>query len=142
MKGELQSINNQLSHIPIEEISKEQAQAFEKVNERMEALEKIFNELRDIAMIRTNQNFKMDPKLLEQWNPMMLVIRRSHWTNMRIILNKIASDNTADLSPSDCTPKPCFSDLQEKYFKVMSEVKIAKFHQCGIFQDCDVLAIQ
>ena len=77
MKGELQSINNQLSHIPIEEIRKEQAEAFEKVNERMEALEKNFNELKDIVMIRTNhQSFKMDPNLLEPWNPTMLVIRR------------------------------------------------------------------
>ena len=46
MKAELQSITNQLSHIPIEEIRKKQAQAFEKVNERMDALEKNFNELR------------------------------------------------------------------------------------------------
>ena len=99
MKGELQSINNQLSHIPIEEIRKEKAQAFEKVSERMEALEKNFNELKDIVMIRTNQSFKMDPKLLEQWNPKMLVIRRSPWTNMRLILNKIASDNITDLFP-------------------------------------------
>ena len=64
MKGELQSINNQLSHIPIEEIRKEQTQAFEKVNERMEALEKNFNELKDIIMIRTNQSFKVDPELV------------------------------------------------------------------------------
>ena len=42
MKSELQSIHNQLSNIPIEENRKEQAQAFEKVNERMEALEKKF----------------------------------------------------------------------------------------------------
>ena len=142
MKGELQSINNQLSHIPIEEIRKEQTQAFEKVNERMEALEKNFNELKDIIMIRTNQSFKVDPKLLEQWNPTMLVIRRSPWTNMRLILNKIASDNIADLFPSDWAPKPIFSELQEKHFKIMSEVMTAMFHQCGILQDCDVLAIQ
>ena len=55
MKSELQSIHNQLSTVPIEEIRKEQEQAFEKVNERMEALEKNFNELKDIiVMIRTN----------------------------------------------------------------------------------------
>ena len=77
MKSELQSIHNQLSTIPIKEIRKEQEQAFEKVDERMEALEKIFNELKDIVMKRTNQSFKMDPKLLEQWNSTMLVIRRS-----------------------------------------------------------------
>ena len=142
MKGELQSINNQLSTIPIEEIRKEQAQAFEKVNERMETLEKNFNELKDIIMIRTNQSFKMDPELLEQWNPTMLVIKRSPGMNMRLILNKIASDNIADLFPSDWAPKPCFSELQEKHFKIMSEVMTAMFHQCGILQDCDVLVIQ
>ena len=93
-------------------------------------------------MIRTNQSFKMDPELLEQWNPKMLVIKRSPWTNMRLILNKIASDNIADLFSSDWAPKPCFSELQEKHFKIMSEVMTAMFHQCGILQDCDVLVIQ
>ena len=141
MKGELQSIHNQLSTIPFEEMRKEQSQAFEKVNNRIEALEKNFNELKDIVMKRTNQSFKMGPKLLEQWNSTMLVIRRSPWTNMRLILNKIASDNTADLFPSDWAPKPCFSEIQEKHFKILSEVMTAMFYQCGILQDYDVLAI-
>ena len=74
--------------------------------------------------------------------PPLLVIRRSPWTNMRLILNKVASDNIADLFPSDWAPKPCFSDIQEKHFKVLSEVMTAMFYQCGILQDYDVLAIQ
>ena len=114
MKSELQSIHNQLSTIPFEEVRKEQSQSFDKINERMETLEKSFNELKDIVMNRTNQSFKMDPKLLEQWNSTMLVIRRSPQTNMRLILNKIASDNIADLFPSDWAPKPCFSEIQKK----------------------------
>ena len=122
MKSELQSIHNQLSTIPFKEISKEQSQSFDKVNERIEVLEKNFNELKDIVMKKTNQSFKMDPKLLEQWNSTMLVIRRSSWTNMRLILNKITSDNIADLFPSDWAPKPCFSEIQEKHFKILSEV--------------------
>ena len=77
MKSELQSIHNQLSTIPFEEVRKEQSQSFDKVNERVKTLEKNFNELKDIVMKRTNQGFKMDPKLLEQWNSTMLVIRRS-----------------------------------------------------------------
>ena len=141
MKSELQSIHNQLSTIPFEEVRKEQSQSFDKVNERMETLEKNFNELKDIVMKRTTQSFKMDPKLLEQWNPTMLVIRRSPWTNMRLILNKITSDNIADLFPSDWAPKPCFSEIQEKHFKILSEVMTAMFYQCGILQDYDVLAI-
>ena len=83
----------------------------------------------------------MDPKLLEQWNSTMLVIRRGPWTNMRLILNKVASDNIADLFPSDWPPKPCFLEIQEKHFKILSEVMTAMFYQCGILQDYDVLAI-
>ena len=120
MKSEIQSIYNQLSIIPFEEIKNEQSQAFDKVNDKIEALEKNFTELKDIVMKRTYQSFKMDPKLLDQWNSSMLVIRRSPWTNMRLILNKVASDNIADLFPGDWAPKPCFSDIQEKHFKVLS----------------------
>ena len=141
MKSELQSIHNQLSTIPFEEIRKEQSHAFEKMNERMEALERNFNELKDIVMKSTTQSFKMDPKLLKQWNSTILVIRRCPWTNMRLILNKITSDNIADLFPSDWAPKPCFSEIQEKHFKILSEVMTAMFYQCGILQDYDVLAI-
>ena len=66
INGELQTLNNQLSSIPIAEIRNEQNQTAEKLNERMEALEKCFNELKDITMIRTNQSFTVDPALLEQ----------------------------------------------------------------------------
>ena len=142
MKSEIQSIHNELSTIPLEEIRNEQSQAFGKLNDKIETLEKNFTELKDIVMKRSYQNLKMDPKLLDQWNPSMLVIRRSPWTNMRLILNKVASDNIADLFPNDWASKPCFSDIQEKHFKVFSEVMTAMFYQCGILQDYDVLAIQ
>ena len=142
MKSEIQSIHNELSTIPLEEIRYEQSQAFGKLTDKIETLEKNFSELKDIVMKRSYQNLKMDPKLLDQWNPSMLVIRRSPWTNMRLILNKVASDNIADLFPSDWAPKPCFSDIQEKHFKVFSKVMTAMFYQCGILQDYDVLAIQ
>ena len=119
MKSEIQSIHNELSTIPFDEIRNEQSQEFDKVNDKIEALEKTFTELKDVIMKRTYQNLKMDPKLLDQWNPSMLAIRRSPWTNMRLILNKVASDNITDLFPSDWAPKPCFSDIQEKHFKVL-----------------------
>ena len=88
LKSEIQSIHNELSAIPLEEIRSEQSQAFGKLNDKIEALEKNFTELKDIVMKRSYQNLKMDPKLLDQWNPSMLVIRRSPWTNMRLILNQ------------------------------------------------------
>ena len=40
MKSEIQSIHNQLSTIPFEEIRNEQSQAFGKLNDKIEALEK------------------------------------------------------------------------------------------------------
>ena len=142
MKSEIQSIHNELSTIPLEEIKNEQSQAFGKLNDKSEALEKNFTELKIIVMKRSFQNLKMDPRLLDQSNPSMIVIRRSPWTNMRLILNKVASDNITDLFPSDWAPKPCFSDIQEKHFKVLSGVMTAMFYQCGILQDYDILAIQ
>ena len=142
MKCEIQSIHNELSTIPLEEIRNEQSQAFGKLTDKIETLEKNFTELKDIVMKRSYQNLRIDPNLLDQWNPSMLVIRRSPWTNMRLILNKVASDNIADLFPSDWAPKPCFSDIQEKHFKVLSEVMTAMFYQWGILQDYDVPAIQ
>ena len=50
----------------MEEIRSEQSQAFEKVNDKIEALEKNFTELKNIVMKRSYQNLKMDPKLLDQ----------------------------------------------------------------------------
>ena len=69
MKSELQSIHNQLSTIPLEEVRREQSQSFDKVNGRIETLEKNFNELKEIVMKRTNQSFKMDPKNLGPMEP-------------------------------------------------------------------------
>ena len=54
IKGELQSLNNQLSNIPIAEIRNEQIQAANILTERMEALERSFAELKDVIMLRTN----------------------------------------------------------------------------------------
>ena len=142
MKSEIQSIHNELSSIPLENIRNEQSQNFGNLSDKIEALEKNFTELKDIVMKRSYQNLKMDPKILDQWNPSMLVIRRSPWTNMRLILNKVAADNIADLFPNDWAPRPCFSDIQEKHYKVLSEVMTEMFYQCGILQDYYILAIQ
>ena len=50
MKSEIQSIHNELSTIPLEEIRNEQSQAFGKLNDKIEALEKNFTELKNIVM--------------------------------------------------------------------------------------------
>ena len=64
MKSEIQSIHNELSTIPLEEIKNEQSQAFGKLNDKIEALEKNFTELKDIVMKRSYQKFEDGSKTL------------------------------------------------------------------------------
>ena len=89
MKSEFQSMNNQLS-----------TQSTENLKTRMEALEQGFMELREFVMQRTINNLKPNPELLEVWNPSMMVLQKSNWINMRLILNKVTKDNYPDLFPS------------------------------------------
>ena len=89
MKGELQSMNNQLS-----------TQSTENLKTGMEALEQGFMELREVVMQRTINNLKPNPELFEVWNPAMMVHQKSNWTNIRLILNKVAEDNCPELFPS------------------------------------------
>ena len=58
MKGEFQSMNNELS-----------TQSTENLKTRMEALEQDFMELREVVMQRTINNLKLNPELLEVWDP-------------------------------------------------------------------------
>ena len=63
MKSGIQSIQNELSSIPLENIRNEQLQNFGNLSAKIEALEKDFTELKDIVMKRSYQNFKIDPKI-------------------------------------------------------------------------------
>ena len=128
MKGELQSTNNQLS-----------TQSTENLKTRMEALEQGFMELREVVMQRTINNLKPNP---EVWNPAMMVLQKSNWTNMRLILNKVTEDNYPDLFPSEWDHQKLFTQMHEMHYKVFSEVMTTMFHQCGILMDCNIFEIQ
>ena len=90
MKGELQSMKNQLS-----------TQSTENLKTRMEALEQGFIELREVVMQRTINNLKPNSELFEVLDATMMVLQKNNWTNMRLILNKVAGDNYPDLFPSE-----------------------------------------
>ena len=131
MKGELQSMNKQLS-----------TQSTENLKTRMEALEQGFMELREVVMQRTINNLKPNPELLEVWDPSMMVFQKSKWTNMRLILNKVAEDNYPDLFPSEWDHQKLFTQMHEMHYKVFSEVMTTMFHQCGILMDCNIFEMQ
>ena len=131
MKSELQSMNNQLSN-----------QSTENLKTRMEALEQGFMELREVVMQRTINNLKPNPELLEVWNPSMMVLQKSNWTNMMLILNKVAEDNYPDLFPSEWDHQKLFIEMHEMHYKAFSEVMTTMFHQCGILMDCNIFEMQ
>ena len=78
--------------------------------------------MKDIVKQRTIQNYIANPALLQQWNPGHIVIKHSLWTTMRLVLNKVASENIPDLFPSDWQPRTIMSTEQEKQYKVLTEV--------------------
>ena len=130
MRNELQSMNNQLSTQSTD------------LKTRMKALEQGFMELREVVMQRTINNLKPNPELLEVWNPSVMVLQKSNWTNMRLILNKIAEDNYPDLFPSEWNHQKLFTEMHEMHYKIFSEVMTTMFHQCGILMDCNIFEMQ
>ena len=115
------------------------------LDERMTNLEDQYNELKDIVKQRTTQNFIADPTLLEHWNPGDMVIKHSPWTTMRLVLNKVASENITDLFPSDWHPRPTMSmyqknhTVQEKQYKVLTELMTDMFQQCGYLPEENII---
>ena len=68
-----------------------------------------------------------------------MVLKHSPWTNMRLVLNKVAADNITDLFPTDWHPKPPPSNVQEKHFKVLTEIMTEMFLQCGLLIEADII---
>ena len=132
VRSELQSMNKQLSK-----------QSAENLETRIKALEQGFIELREVVMQRMiNNHLKPNPELLEVWDPSMRVLEKSNWTNMRLILNKIAEDNYPDLFPSEWDHQKLFTEMHKMHYKVFSEVMTAMFRQCGILMDCNIFEMQ
>ena len=115
------------------------AEASNIMEERMSSLEDKYNELKEIILQRTAQHFTIDPSLLEKWNPTNMVLKHNTWTNMRLVLNNIATDNITDLLPADWHPKPQLSNVKEKHFKVLAEIMIEMFLQCGLLIEADII---
>ena len=58
---------------------------------------------------------------------------------MRLVLNKVASENIADLFPTDWHPRPTMSDVQVKQYKVPTGVRTEMFQQCGYVPEDNVI---
>ena len=139
IKAELQTVKESVAAIPFTALKNKITEATKNLGERMCGLEDKYNELKETILHRTAQHFTIDPSLLEKWNSITMVLKHSPWTNMRLVLNKVAADNITDLFPTDWHPKLPLSSVQEKHFKVLTEIMTEMFLQCGLLIEADII---
>ena len=121
IKVELQAVHKAVSAMPFTVLKNNITEATNNLEERMCGLDERYNELKEIILHRTIQHFNIDPSLLES-GILQLWYWSSPWTNMRLGLNKVAADNITDLFSTDWHPKLPPSNVQEKHFKVLTEI--------------------
>ena len=142
IKTEIQEVKNLITAIPHEEMQRNFSEIATLLDERMSNLEEQYSELKKIVKQGSIQNYIANPALLEHWNPGDMVIRHSPWTTMRLVLNKVASENITDLFPSDWHPRPIMSTDDEKQYKVMTELMSHMFQQCGYLQEENIIELE
>ena len=108
----------------------------------MTNLEEQYNELNKVVKQGSIQNCIANPALLEHWNPGDMVIKHSPWTTMRLVLDKVASENITDLFPSNWHPSPIMSTDDEKQYKVITELMTHMFQQCGYIQEENIIELE
>ena len=74
--------------------------------------------------------------------PVPIIIRHSPWTTVRLVLNKVASENITDLFPSDWHPRPIMTTEDEKHYKVITELMTRMFQQCGYLQEENIIELE
>ena len=141
IKTEIQEVKNIITAFPFEEMQRNFCEITTVLDERMTNLEEQFGELKNLVKQETTQNYIANPALLEYWNPGDMVIKHSPWTTMRLVLNKVASENITDLFPSDWHPRPIMSTDDEKQYKVMTELMTHIFQQCGYLQEENIIEL-
>ena len=141
IKTEIQVLKESITTIPFDGVKRKIAEATTLLEERMTKLEDQYRKLKDTLKQRTRQNYTANPALLEQWNPGSMLMKHSLWTTLRLVLNKVVSENMIDLFPSDGQQRPSISTQQEKQYKVLTEVMTEMFHQCGILSEAEVIEL-
>ena len=139
IKTEIQEVKNIITTFPFEDMQRNLSEIATLLDERMSILEEQCSELKNIVKQETPHSYIANPSLLEHWDPGDMVIKHSPWTKMRLVLNKVASENITDVFPSDWHPRPIMSTEQKKQYKVMTELMIHMFQQCGYLPEENII---
>ena len=141
IKTEIQAVKESITTIPFNDVQGKITEDTTLLEERMTRLEEQCSKMRDILKQKTIQNYIADPALLEHWKPDDMVSKHSLWTTLRLVLNKVTSENITELFPSDGQPRPSMSSEQQKQYKVLIEVMTEMFHQCGHLGEAEIIEL-
>ena len=141
IKTEIQAVKKSIAAIPFDDRQRKITEATIQLEERMTRLEERCREMKGILKQKTILNYIANPALLEHWKPGDMVNKHSLWTTLRLVLNKVASENSTELFPSDGQPRPSMSTEQQKQCKVLTEVMTEMFHQCGFLSEAEVIEL-
>ena len=140
IKTEIQAVKESITTIPFGDVQRKMIKATTLLEERMTRLEEQCSKLKDILKQKTIQNYTANPVLLEHWKPGDMVYKHSLWTTLRLVLNKVASEDITEF-PSDGQPRPSISIEQEKQYKVLTGVMTEVFHQYGLLSEAEVIEL-
>ena len=141
IKTEIQEVKSLITSIPHDKILQNFTELATMLDERMTNLEDQYDELKQIVKQRSIQSYIANPSLLEHWSPHDMVIKYSPWTTVRLVLNKVASENITELFPSDWHPRPTMSTDDEKQYKVLTELMTHMFQQCGYLPEENIIEL-
>ena len=117
IKSEIQEVKSLITSIPHEKILQNFTELATLLDERMTNLEDQYDELKSVVKQRSIQSYIANPSLLEHWSPHDMVIKYSPWTTVRLVLNKVASENITELFPSNWHPRPTMTTDDEKEYQ-------------------------
>ena len=141
IKSEIQEVKNLITSIPHSKLLQNFTELASMLDERMTNLEDQYAELKQTVKQRSIQSYIANPSLLEHWSPHDMVIKYSPWTTVRLVLNKVASENITELFPSDWHPRPTMTTDDEKEYKVLTELMTHMFQQCGYLQEENIIEL-
>ena len=141
IKSEIQEVKSLITSIPHEKILQNFTELATLLDERMTNLEDQYDELKKVVKQRSIQSYIANPSLLEHWSPHDMVIKYSPWTTVRLVLNKVASENITELFPSDWHPRPTMTTEDEKQYQVLKEMMTHMFQQCRYLQEENIIEL-
>ena len=115
LQSEVRNMHSYLQSRPIE------VYEYNKVIRKVTFMKNDFEIVNDLAL-HSQGNQLFDMKSLEMWQPDDDVLQENKWNKMRLVLNKLATENNQDVYLGDWIPSKPFSPEQQQNLQILMEV--------------------